>query len=58
MLMEKVVSRDPGFFNKKFAESVNYFGSKFEARPARRHNKLGVLERKNAVVRLITQHPQ
>jgi len=51
----EVVSGDVEFLNSKFSSSLRYFHIMFEARPARRHNKLGVVERKNAVVRLIVQ---
>ena len=50
-----VVSADPEFFNSKFAEALRYFDITFQPRPARRHNKLGVVERKNSVVRTLIQ---
>lgn len=48
------LSTDVEFLNK-FAEELKYFGIMFKAHPARRHNKLGVVERKNSVVRLLFQ---
>lgn len=48
------VSADVEFLNK-FAKQLHYFGIKFKPTPARRHNKLGVVERKNSVVRLLIQ---
>ena len=50
-----VVSADPEFFNSRFAEALRYFNIQFQPRPARRHNKLGVVERKKSVVRTIIQ---
>lgn len=34
---------------------IVYFGNKFEQRPAQRHKKLGVVERKIAAIRLIVR---
>jgi len=48
------ISADPEFLNK-FANPLNYFNIGFEPTPARRHNKIGVVERKNGVLRLIVQ---
>lgn len=50
-----IISGDPEFFNEKFQRALKYFGIKHRPLPARRHNKLGVVERKNSVVRGIAQ---
>ena len=41
-----IVSGDIEFFNSRFADALWYFSIQFEPLPARRHNKLGVVERK------------
>lgn len=46
------VSADVEFLNK-FSKEIHYFSVKFKPVPARRHNKLGVVERKDAVVRIL-----
>lgn len=51
----EVVSADIEFMNQTFMSALRYFGVRFEPRPARRHNKLGIVERKNAVIRLVVQ---
>lgn len=45
----RAVSGDMEFTNKKFLDCLRYFHVKIEPRPARRHNKMGVVERKHAV---------
>ena len=50
-----IISGDIQFFNSGFADALGYFSIQFEARPERRQNKLGVVERKNAVVRVLLQ---
>ena len=50
-----IISGDIEFFNSHFADALRYFSIQFEPRPARRHNKLGVVERKNEVVRVVLQ---
>ena len=49
------LSGDPEFMNKKFARLMERFSVTVEPRPARRHQKIGVVERKNAVVRTLVQ---
>jgi len=49
------VSGDPEFNHFAFKNLLKSHDVKFEARPARRHNKVGTVERKNAVLRLILQ---
>lgn len=51
----ELVSADIAFMKKPFLNALRNFGTSFEPRPARRHNKLGVVDRKNAVVRLLVQ---
>lgn len=48
------LSADVEFLNK-FSKELRYFGIEFNPTPARRHNKLGVVERKNAVLRVLIQ---
>ena len=50
-----IISGDIEFFNSRFAEALRYFSIQFEPRPARRHNKLGVVERMISVVRVLLQ---
>jgi len=49
------VSGDPEFNRSAFKEMLSEHGIQFDARPARRHNKLGSVERKNGVLRPIIQ---
>ena len=51
----KIVSGDLEFLNTTFLNAIRYFGCEFEQRPARRHNKLGVVERKNSIIRVMAQ---
>lgn len=51
----KTISGDPQFINDKFKEALVYFKISLEERPARRHNKLGAVERKNAILWLFIQ---
>ena len=46
---------DPEFVNQKFIKRMERFSSAVEPRPARRHQKIGVVERKHTVVRTLTQ---
>lgn len=48
------VSADMKFLNK-FTKESHYFGVKFNPVHARRQNKLGVVERKSAIIRLLTE---
>lgn len=43
------------FFNTHFSVFLRYFDIKFEPHPTGRHSQLGVVERKNAVVRILIQ---
>jgi len=49
------VSRDPEFNRAPFRDLLDLHGVSFDARPARRHNKVGSVERKNSVIKLILQ---
>ena len=49
------LSGDPEFVNGKFSELMKRFSVTVEPRPARRHQKIGVVERKHAVVRTLAQ---
>lgn len=51
----KTVCGDLEFFNSTFFNALRYFGCAFQPRPARRNNKLGVVERKNSVLRITAQ---
>jgi len=51
----KSVSGDPEFNRSAFKEMLSSHAIEFDARPARRHNKLGFVERKNGVLRQIIQ---
>ena len=42
-------------FLKRFSKELNYFNINFQPVPARRYNKVGVVERKNSVLRLFLQ---
>lgn len=42
-------------FREDFVDLLNYLGIKQEVIPARRHNKTGEVENKNAVLRLLVQ---
>lgn len=48
------LSADPEFLNK-FTKDLNYYHIQFIPVPARRHNKIGVVERKNSVLRMLVQ---
>ena len=50
-----VVAEDLEFLNPTFMNAIRYFGCEFQQRPARRHNKLGIVERKNSVIRIMAQ---
>lgn len=50
-----VVSVDAESFNQKFSSALRYFDIEFDPRPARRPCKLGVLERKNSIVRTLRE---
>ena len=43
------------FFSFHFGDALRYFAIEFEPRPVRRHDKLDVVEQKNAVVRVLIQ---
>jgi len=49
----RTVSGDPEFNNSRFKRALTEEGIKFEARPARRHNKIGVVEARHNSLRLI-----
>ena len=49
------ISGDPEFVNNKFAKLMERFSITIEPRAARRHQKIGIVERKNAVVRTLIQ---
>lgn len=51
----RLVSGDPEFFNNSFANQLAYFRIKFQPRPSRAHNKIGVVDRKNAIIRHFAQ---
>lgn len=51
----KIISGDPEFNKRPFIDAVSYLGIEFAPRTARRHIKLGVVERKNAVIRLLVK---
>lgn len=46
--------RDPQFVNKKLKEVVKVFGIYVRPRPASRHQKIRIVERKNTYARLLT----
>ena len=50
-----VMSGDPEFRADVFIKFLKYYRIRYESRPARRHNKIGVVESKNAVIRTISQ---
>ena len=52
----KKISGDPEFLNRKLEKLMEKFAIKIEQRSARRHQKIGTVERKNAVVRPLVQH--
>lgn len=49
------VSSDPEFGNQVFADSLKYLGIKISPATARRHNKIGVVERKEYFIRKTVQ---
>ena len=49
------LSGDPEFVNNKFLKLMDRFSISVEPRPARRHQKIGVVERKHSIVRTLTQ---
>ena len=49
------LSGDPEFVNQRFFKLMERFSVTVEPRPARRHQKIGVVERKHAVVRTLYQ---
>jgi hypothetical protein len=50
------LSPDPEFNRKNFQNMLTLYGITYHARPARRHNKTGIVERKNGILRLILYH--
>ena len=52
------MSGEVEFFNTRFSDALRYFDIKFEPLPALLHNKPGVVERNNVVVRVLIQRGQ
>ncbi len=50
-----IVSADPEFNNSTFVGPLELCGTKFESRPARRHNKIGVVESRQNSLGLFVQ---
>ena len=49
------LAADPEFDSIAFRDFLHRYSCKFEGRPARRHNKMGIVERRNATVRLFVE---
>ena len=49
------LSGDPEFLNNKFKKAMDRFGIMIEQRAARRHQKIGTVERKNSILRRLVQ---
>lgn len=49
------ISAEPGIFNNNMTEAMESFQITIEPRPARRHKKLGIVERKNGIIRCLSQ---